>query len=191
MNTQKETGDDIVRTFKREMLSCLPSLRAFAYSLSGKPDRADDLMQDAIMKAWAKQDSFEPGTNMKAWLFTILRNEFYSQARKRGREIQDSDGLFTERMAVHPAQHGNLDMQDFRRALDRLADDQREAIILVGASGFSYEEAAVICGCALGTIKSRVNRARNRLQELLQVSGEQDYGPDPDTAAITNRAFAG
>lgn len=191
MNTQKETGDDIARTFKREMLSCLPSLRAFAYSLSGKPDRADDLMQDAIMKAWAKQDSFEPGTNMKAWLFTILRNEFYSQARKRGREIQDSDGLFTERMAVHPAQHGNLDMQDFRRALDRLADDQREAIILVGASGFSYEEAAVICGCALGTIKSRVNRARNRLQELLQVSGEQDYGPDPDTAAITNRAFAG
>ena len=191
MNTQKETGDDIARTFKREMLSCLPSLRAFAYSLSGKPDRADDLMQDAIMKAWAKQDSFEPGTNMKAWLFTILRNEFYSQARKRGREIQDSDGLFTERLAVHPAQHGNLDMQDFRRALDRLADDQREAIILVGASGFSYEEAAVICGCALGTIKSRVNRARNRLQELLQVSGEQDYGPDPDTAAITNRAFAG
>lgn len=106
-------------------------------------------------------------------------------------EIQDSDGLFTERLAVHPAQHGNLDMQDFRRALDRLADDQREAIILVGASGFSYEEAAVICGCALGTIKSCVNRARNRLQELLQVSGEQDYGPAPDTAAITNRAFAG
>jgi RNA polymerase sigma-70 factor (ECF subfamily) len=191
MSTEKETGDDIARAFKREMLSCLPSLRAFAYSLSGKPDRADDLMQDAIMKAWAKQDSFEPGTNMKAWLFTILRNEFYSQARKRGREIQDSDGLFTERLAVHPAQQGNLDMQDFRRALDRLADDQREAIILVGASGFSYEEAAEICGCALGTIKSRVNRARNRLQELLEVSGEQDYGPAPDTAAITNRAFAG
>lgn len=191
MTGDKATEDDIARTFKREMLSCLPSLRAFAYSLAGKPDRADDLVQDAIMKAWAKQDSFEPGTNMKAWLFTILRNEFYSQARKRGREIQDSDGLFTERLAVHPAQHGNLDMQDFRRALDRLPDDQREAIILVGASGFTYEEAAEICGCALGTIKSRVNRARNRLQELLDVSGEQDYGPDPDTAAITNRAFAG
>ncbi|NBN80107.1 RNA polymerase sigma factor [Microvirga tunisiensis] len=180
-----------IRAFKRDLLACLPSLRAFAVSLAGKADRADDLVQDTILKAWAKQDSFEPGTNMKAWLFTILRNEFYSQMRKRGREVQDSDGLFTERLAVHPAQHGTLDMADFRRALERLPDDQREAIILVGASGFSYEEAAAICGCALGTIKSRVNRARNRLQDLLQAGGEQDYGPDAGTAAITQRAFAG
>ncbi|UJQ95106.1 RNA polymerase sigma factor [Mariluticola halotolerans] len=176
--------------FKREMLSILPNLRAFAYSLIGRPDKADDLVQDTIMKAWAKQDSFEPGTNLKAWLFTILRNEFYSQMRKRGREIQDSEGAFTEGMSVPPAQYGALDMQDFRVALAKLPDDQREAIILVGASGMSYEEAAEICECAIGTIKSRVSRARNSLKELLQVSGEADYGPDANDAAVTSRPFA-
>ncbi|WEX85948.1 RNA polymerase sigma factor [Sinorhizobium garamanticum] len=175
--------------FKREMLAALPSLRAFAMSLIGRHDRADDLVQDTIMKAWAKQDHFEIGTNMKAWLFTILRNELYSQMRKRGREIQDSDGHFTETLAHHPEQYGSLDLQDFRRALEQLPPDQREAIILVGASGFSYEEAAKICGCALGTIKSRVNRARQRLQEILQVQGENDYGPDETSAPITSRAF--
>ncbi|MFN4167227.1 MAG: RNA polymerase sigma factor [Pannonibacter phragmitetus] len=179
------------KIFKREMLACLPSLRAFGVSLTGNSDRADDLVQDAIMKAWAKQESFELGTNMKAWLFTILRNEFYSQARKRGREVQDSDGLFTERLAVHPGQYGSLDLQDFRKALEELPDDQREAIILIGASGFSYEEAAEICGCAIGTIKSRVNRARNRLQERLQISGEQDYGPDSLSAPATQQLFHG
>lgn len=146
-------------SFKRELLSALPSLRAFAISLTGRHDRADDLVQDTIMKAWAKQDHFEMGTNMKARLFTILRNELYSQMRKSGREVQDSDGVFTESMATHPSQYGAVDLQDFRKALDQLPPDQREAIILVGASGFSYEEAAEICGCAVGTIKSRVNRA--------------------------------
>lgn len=177
-------------TFKRELLAVLPSLRAFAISLIGRHDQADDLVQDTIMKAWAKQEQFEMGTNMKAWLFTILRNELYSKMRKRGREVQDSDGLFTENLAQHPSQYGSLDMQDFKKALEKLPDEQREAIILVGASGFSYEEAAEICGCALGTIKSRVNRARQRLQELLQVSGESDYGPDAVSAPITSRAFA-
>ena len=176
-------------TFKREMLATLPSLRAFAVSLTGKHDKADDLVQDTVMKAWAKQTSFEMGTNIKAWLFTILRNEFYSQMRKRGREVQDSDGVFSERFSVHPEQYGRLDMQDFRKALDQLPDDQREAIVLVGASGFAYEEAAEICGCAVGTIKSRVSRARTRLQELLGVKGESDYGPDAGVAAVTARAF--
>lgn len=177
-------------SFKREMLAALPNLRAFAISLSGRHDKADDLVQDTIMKAWAKQESFEPGSNMKAWLFTILRNEFYSQMRKRGREVQDTDGAFTERLSVHPAQYGRLDLDDFRSALDRLPSDQREAIILVGASGFSYEEAAEVCGCALGTIKSRVSRARTQLQELLGVTGEADYGPDGAAAAVLNRAIA-
>lgn len=177
-------------TFKREMISTLPNLRAFAISLIGSPDRADDLVQDTIMKAWAKQKSFTPGTNLKAWLFTILRNEFYSQMRKKGREVQDSDGYFAERMAVHPAQYGSLDLLDFRKALDKLPDDQREALILVGASGFAYEEAAEICGCKTGTIKSRVNRARQRLQEDLSVSGAADYGPDPKAGNLTSSAFA-
>ena len=115
-------------SFKRELLSTLPSLRAFAVSLSGRHDKADDLVQDTVMKAWAKQSSFEMGTNIKAWLFTILRNEFYSQMRKRGREVQDSDGAMTARLAVHPSQHGSMDLEDFRNALERLPEDQREAI---------------------------------------------------------------
>lgn len=176
--------------FKRDLLSALPSLRAFAISLIGKHDKADDLVQDTILKAWAKQDSFELGTNIKAWLFTILRNEFYTQMRKRGREVQDSDGLMTEQLAVHPSQYGALDLKDFRKALDQLPDDQREAIILIGASGFSYEEAAEICGCAVGTIKSRVSRARTRLQEILHVDGQSDYGPDANSSRATMRSFA-
>ncbi len=171
--------------FKRELLATRPSLRAFAVSLSGRHDKADDLVQDTVMKAWAKQDSFELGTNIKAWLFTILRNEVYSQMRKRGREVQDTDGAFTERMAVHPSQYGIVDLNDFRKALDKLPDDQREAVILIGASGFSYEEAAEICHCAIGTMKSRVSRARTKLQELLQVAGESDYGPDAVSAQVT------
>jgi RNA polymerase sigma-70 factor, ECF subfamily len=173
-------------TFKREMLATLPSLRAFAVSLAGRHDRADDLVQDTVMKAWAKQTSFELGTNIKAWLFTILRNEFYSQMRKRGREIQDSDGAFTERLSVHPSQYGILDLKDFKRALDSLPDDQREAIVLIGASGFSYEEAAEICECAVGTMKSRVSRARTKLQEMLKISGDGDYGPDGVSAQVTS-----
>jgi RNA polymerase sigma-70 factor (ECF subfamily) len=178
-------------SFKREMLSTLPSLRAFAVSLTGKHDKADDLVQDTVMKAWAKQTSFEMGTNIKAWLFTILRNEFYSQMRKRGREVQDSDGAFTERLSVHPPQYGSMDLQDFKKALGQLPDDQREAVILIGASGFSYEEAAEICDCAVGTMKSRVSRARTRLQDILKVSGEADYGPDAVATQVTthNHSF--
>lgn len=178
---------DVKAEFKREMLSVLPALRAFAISLSRKNDKADDLVQDTIMKAWAKQNNFEPGTNMKAWLFTILRNEFYSQMRKKGREVQDSEGYFTENLAVHPSQYGALDLQDFKQALDMLPDDQKEAIILIGASGFTYEEASTICDCAIGTIKSRVSRARIKLQEILGIDGSSDYGPDQNSASLTLR----
>jgi RNA polymerase sigma-70 factor (ECF subfamily) len=188
---EHKLDDKNEQDFKRALLSCLGSLRAFGVSLTGRHDRADDLVQDTIMKAWAKKSSFEPGTNMKAWLFTILRNEFYSQIRKSGREIQDSDGYYTEQLATNPGQYGALDLEDFKSALEKLPDDQREAIILIGASGFSYEEAAEICGCAIGTIKSRVNRARNRLAELLNVDGEGDYGPDQDSLAVTGRTYVG
>ncbi len=175
--------------FKDDLLKAIPSLRAFAVSLSQNVDKADDLVQETLVKAWDKHESFQPGTNLKAWLFTILRNEFYSQMRKRGREVQDSDGIMTARLAVHPAQHGQLDLDDFRSALERLPEDQREAIILIGASGFSYEEAAEICGCAIGTIKSRVSRARSRLQEIMQISGEEDFGPDAiSTQVMTSPA---
>jgi RNA polymerase sigma-70 factor, ECF subfamily len=175
--------------FKRDMLTGLPRLRAYAISLCGNATLADDLVQDTVLKAWSHQEQFEPGTNMIAWMITILRNQFYSKMRKAGREIQDSDGAFIEAMATHPAQYGAMDMMDFRRALDTLAADQREAIILVGASGFSYEEAADICGCAVGTIKSRVNRARAKLQELLGIKDSNDYGPDAVSAPLVKRAF--
>ena len=175
----------VSQSFKTDLLGSIPSLRAFAVSLTQNADKADDLVQETLVKAWDKHESFQPGTNLKAWLFTILRNEFYSQMRKRGREVQDSDGIMTARLAVHPAQHGQLDLKDFRGALEQLPEDQREAIILIGASGFSYEEAADICGCAVGTIKSRVSRARTRLQEILKISGEDEYGPDAISAQVT------
>ncbi|PZQ52485.1 MAG: RNA polymerase subunit sigma [Rhodovulum sulfidophilum] len=180
---------DEIPTFKQAMLAALPSLRAFALSLSGRADRADDLVQEAVMKAWAKQNDFKLGTNMQAWLVTILRNTYYSQMRKRGREVQDSEGTFTARLSVAPAHDGVMDMADFRRALASLPDDQREALLLVGASGFSYEQAAGICGCAVGTIKSRVSRARSRLQDVLKISGPSDFGPDRVSAGAVARAF--
>ena len=176
--------------FKTDLLGSIPSLRAFAVSLTQNADKADDLVQETLVKAWDKHESFQPGTNLKAWLFTILRNEFYSQMRKRGREVQDSDGIMTARLAVHPAQHGQLDLKDFRAALEQLPEDQREAIILIGASGFSYEEAAEICNCAVGTIKSRVSRARTRLQDILQISGEADFGPDAIASQVMGSSAA-
>jgi RNA polymerase sigma-70 factor (ECF subfamily) len=128
------------------------------------------------MKAWAHHASFQPGTNLRAWLYTILRNEFYSQMRKKGREIEDVDGAYSRNVGVHPDQHGHLDMADMHVALAQLPPDQREALLLVAASGFSYEEAATICDVAMGTIKSRVNRARNRLAEILKVSAVREFG---------------
>lgn len=177
-------------SFRDGLLAAVPTLRAFAVSLAKNADRADDLVQETLVKAWDKQESFQPGTNLKAWLFTILRNEFYSQMRKRRREVEDSDGSITAQLAVHPSQHGSSDLTDFRKALDLLPEDQREAIILIGASGFSYEEAAEICGCAVGTIKSRVSRARTRLQEILAIEGESDFGPDALSAQVTKSAVA-
>lgn len=176
--------------FRDDLVKTIPSLRAFAISLAQNNDRADDLVQETLVKAWDKQASFQLGTNLKAWLFTILRNEFYSQMRKRGREVQDSDGLLTASVAIHPGQQGSLDLKDFRKALETLPEDQREAIILIGASGFSYEEAAEICGCAVGTIKSRVSRARTRLQDILGIEGDGDFGPDAISAQVLGSTAA-
>jgi RNA polymerase sigma-70 factor (ECF subfamily) len=166
------------------MLGAVPSLRAFAISLSGNVDRADDLVQETLLRAVANIDSFQPGTNMSAWLFTILRNLFRSEYRKRRREVEDTDGSYAESLKSHPEQEGRVELQEFRTALAKLPSDQREALILVGAAGFSYEEAAAICECAVGTIKSRVNRARTRLADLLSIEGAEDFGPDHATRAI-------
>jgi RNA polymerase sigma-70 factor (ECF subfamily) len=131
--------------------------------VDGNPDRADDLVQETLLRALANVNSFEPGTNMSAWLFTILRNLFRSEYRKRRREVEDADGSYAQSLTSLPNQSSHLELDEFRKALELLPTDQRESLILVGASGFSYEEAAQICGCAVGTIKSRVNRARSRL----------------------------
>jgi len=171
-------------TLRDQMLTSVPSLRAFAISLSGNVDRADDLVQETLLRAIANIDSFQPGTNMSAWLFTILRNLFRSEYRKRRREVEDADGSYADSLKSHPEQGSRLEFNEFKAALSKLPPDQREALILVGASGFSYEEAAGICECAVGTIKSRVNRARNRLADLLSIEGADDFGPDHATRAI-------
>ncbi|WP_127143072.1 sigma-70 family RNA polymerase sigma factor [Pelagibacterium montanilacus] len=172
--------------FRSELLSVIPNLRAFAMSLVGAADKADDLVQETLVRAWDKRSSFTPGTNLKGWLFTILRNEFYSQMRKRKREVSDPEGAMAERMSSHPEQVGRLDMEDFKSAVNMLPEDQREALILVGASGFSYEEAADICDCAVGTIKSRVSRARTQLSKILKLEGDGEYGPDAVSVGVMN-----
>jgi RNA polymerase sigma-70 factor, ECF subfamily len=161
-----------------ELRAALPSLRAFAMSLCGNRDSADDLVQDTLVRAWSKMDRFQVGTNLNAWLCTILRNIFYSDYRKRVREVEDADGSYAGRLFSIPDQEAHLALEDFQRALMTLSADQREALLLVTVEGFSYEEAAEICGCVLGTVKSRVNRARTRLADLLSFENEDDLGPD-------------
>jgi RNA polymerase sigma-70 factor, ECF subfamily len=158
---------------RNAILSTVPSLRAFAVSLCGNLDRADDLVQETLTRALANIDSFRPGTNMAAWLFTILRNQFRSEYRKRRREVEDADGTHAASLQAPPEQIARVEFEELRQALAKLPDDQREALILVGASGFSYEEAANICGCAVGTIKSRVNRARTHLAQLMSIAEEE------------------
>lgn len=175
---------------KADLLGAIPSLRAFAMSLAGNMDRADDLVQETLMKAWSNLGSFTEGSNMSAWLFTILRNIFYSEYRKRRREVADPEGQIAAKLATAPAQSGHMDLLDFREALQKLPPDQREALILVGASGLSYEEAAGICNCAVGTMKSRVNRARNRLADLLSVRSGGEFGVDSEWQASFEGAMA-
>lgn len=163
-----------------DLLASIPNLRAFAVSLCGNLDRADDLVQETLVKAWGNLETFVEGTNLRAWLFTILRNIYYSEYRKRRREVADSDGAIASKLSTAPAQNGHMDMLDFREALQRLPTDQREALILIGASGISYEEAASVCGCAVGTMKSRVNRARGKLAEILSINSGSEFGGSRD-----------
>jgi RNA polymerase sigma-70 factor (ECF subfamily) len=178
-------------TLRDEILAAIPSLRAFAISLTNDPVRADDLVQDTILRAWANIARFQPGTNLHAWLFTILRNLFHSEYRKRKREVEDVDGSYAARLRTLPDQHDHLDFEDFRVALAKLSVDQREALLLVAAQGLSYEAAAEICGVAVGTIKSRVNRARIRLAELLNITGNPEIGPDSITKAALGEVGLG
>jgi RNA polymerase sigma-70 factor (ECF subfamily) len=163
-------------------------LRAFAISLCRDVTLADDLVQDTLLKAWSKFHLFTPGTNLRAWLFTILRNGFYSGRRKRAREVSDSDGTLAGQLACKPDHDGHLALGELAAALGRLPAEQREALILVGAMGFSIEEAAETCGCATGTIKSRANRGRKALAAMLHL-GEDEATNMP--AGISEAVLAG
>lgn len=153
--------------FKDELASVIPQLRAFARSLCGNRDMADDLVQETMLKAWAARRRFEAGTSMQAWTHTILRNLFRSQMR-RSRFTGEWDEAKAEEILSAPAdQEQHMQLSDLQRALLELPPAQREALILVGAGGFAYEEAAEICGCAIGTVKSRVARARAAVERML------------------------
>ncbi len=163
--------------FKRQMVALIPSLRAFARSLCGNPDMADDLAQEAMARAWKARGSFTMGTNFRAWMFMILRNIFYTTIRKNSR-MTSWDPEIAERVLIEPAtQHVGIELNDVQKALDKLPPVQREMLMLVAAEGVSYEEAAMIAGCAIGTVKSRVARARAALLLLLEgqnIDGEAD-----------------
>ena len=173
-----------------EITEYLSSMRAFAISLTRNMAAADDLVQDTIVKAWTHIDKFQAGTNMQAWLFTILRNTFYSDRRKRVREVADPDGAYAATLFVKPEHDSKLGFADFQRSFDQLSPEHREVLILVGASGFSCEEAAEMMGVAVGTVKSRTSRARKRLSELMGLADGEDAiaGVDPLTEAVMSRS---
>ena len=181
---------EIAPSFRLALTATIPNLRAFAISLCGDPSLANDLVQETLLKAWASSEKYAAGTNLKAWLFTILRNTYFSSLRKARREVQDVDGAMALTLASPPEQYGHLDLADFNQALKQLSADQREALLLIGAEGFSYEEVAEIAGCPPGTVKSRVNRARARLSELLGLESVSDIGPETSVQSVVQRMQA-
>lgn len=169
--------------FKKELVALIPQLRAFARTLCGNATAADDLAQEAMMKAWDARASFEMGTNMKAWTFMILRNQFYSTIRKNSR-IAAWDPEAAERLLVTPAtQHVGIDLGDVEKALGKLPVEQREVLMLVAAEQMTYEEAAEVTHCALGTVKSRIARGRAALTRMINGSGEEGEGEETEAAA--------
>jgi RNA polymerase sigma-70 factor (ECF subfamily) len=181
---RRPSSDD--NAFKAELVTLIPHLRAFARTLTGDPTSADDLAQEAMMKAWDARASYQMGTNMKAWTFMILRNQFYSEKRRSWRQTQlDQEAAERTLIAVDDPE-APVALDELRQALKSLPEEQREALILVGAGGFAYEEAAEICQCAVGTVKSRVSRARKALQATLERGG---YDRDGQSASDAMRSI--
>ena len=150
--------------FKSQFLKQVPALRGFARVLCGQSALADDLTQEALLRAWSSKETFNRGTNMRAWLFTILRNVFYTHMRRQALEIAVCNDPQFSKNTVGPRQHTSLEVKELLNAFPNLPAEQREAMFLIVAEGLSYEQAASICGCAVGTIKSRIGRARKELQ---------------------------
>lgn len=175
INDRRAQGGD--KAFKQRLVDTIPHLRAFAYSLCGRMDLADDLVQETMLKAWSARKRFQPDTSMRAWTFVILRNSYISLMR-RNKFTGAYDPLAAERILAAPAhQDAPLHLDDVHRALQALNAEQREALILVGAGGFTYDEAAEICGCATGTVKSRVSRARSTIEAMLEATEEGEALP--------------
>src|ERR1700744_4883394 len=186
--SSRTVDEDPVRdeAFRRELVGLIPHLRAFARTLCGDPAAADDLAQDAMLKAWDARASFQLGTNMKAWTFMILRNQFYSEKRRSWRQSQlDQEAAERTLVAVDDPE-APVALDELRQGLAMLPAEQREALILVGAGGFAYEEAAEICDCAVGTVKSRVSRARRALHAILEAV---DYDRDGASAGVAMRSI--
>ncbi|GEP12490.1 sigma-70 family RNA polymerase sigma factor [Methylobacterium gnaphalii] len=156
-----------VEAFRRQLVDALPGLRAFAMSLTINAAKADDLVQDTVLKAWANQHRYAPDTNLKAWLCTIMRNNFYSDIRRRKREVEDADGNAAAQLVTLPPQEHGMDLQKVWSLVARLPAVQREALMLVTAQGLTYEAAAALLACQVGTVKSRVSRARVALMEMI------------------------
>lgn len=183
-------SQDTIAAFRLALLTDLPELRAFAISLCGDRERAADLVQETLLKAWGQRATFIEGSHMKPWLFRILRNTFYSQMRRAWREVLDSDGEYAAKLVSPPEQHSKLDFDDLNEALMQLPAEQREALILVFSAGLSYEDAAACCDCPIGTIRSRINRGRQKLAKLMEVSSPDDFGCAL-TNHLANRVFSG
>lgn len=160
-------GDAAYAAFSADLLTALPGLRAFALSLAINPAMADDLVQETLLRAWQNRHRFEPGSNLMAWLCTILRNHFYTECRKRKREVEDADGAMAAQVAAPASQEASSDLKRVWQHLGKLPPSQQEALILVAAQGMTYEAAAELIGCQVGTMKSRVSRARSSLVGFL------------------------
>jgi RNA polymerase sigma-70 factor, ECF subfamily len=167
---------------KDDIIACIPHLRSFAISLCGNKERGDDLVQETLLRALTKISTFEEGTNLKAWLFTILRNKFYSEFRKTRREVQDTEGVYSNQLYTLQSQDSHMELSDLQNALKRLSDDQREALLMISVQRMSYEEVAEICKCQVGTVKSRVNRARNSLADMLGYDRGEPFVFHPSVA---------
>jgi RNA polymerase sigma-70 factor (ECF subfamily) len=175
--------EPVDRAFVDGIMASLKSLRSFALSLTRDVHQAEDLVQEMVLKAISKQEKFEADTNLQAWLFTILRNQFFSGHRKAQREVEDAEGAHAATLISIPDQEDRIVVQDLEAALARLPREQREAILLIGAEGMAYEEAAEVLGVKVGTLKSRVNRARNRLAEMMGLSGADGIAADRGTGS--------
>ena len=191
MTDPKATGSDQAdadRIFRDQLVAIIPALRAFARGLCGNRDMADDLAQDALTRAWAARASYTPGSNFRAWIYMILRNHFYTTLRKNARMVSWDPEVAERVLVVAPAQHDRIHVEDVAKALQKLPVEQREVLMLIGANGVSYDEAAAIMGCAIGTIKSRLARGRVALSALIDDPPAQANDETAATKTDTRRA---